>query len=345
MCSSLAQVKRAYRKKRGRGGRGLPGGGGAHDGAHVSPWRKFVHTSPRFELFVVALAFQGVAESTSATFANEQCGTLWRGVAAAVFLAYPVGFLYYVHTAVSKKVRHEHRAALVRENGYNRWRDQPPMHAAHGLGARGGRYYSGFVDAYGYLFEARSPSSSRDSVFSVRMTHFSSSPASIAPSSSSQDFKDTAHAVHCLSAMLLHRLLIGAIIGGMHAKSKLDDATVAQVEGELVDEEVNGSVLQTSLLICVSGFLLGYIVYVRPYLVPLANFFEALIVLAQVICLFMNFFFIDEGGVFGIELRPEVAARVIYYTMMTSVACLLLRMIAVMLPTPVMILQRTFFVN
>ena len=43
------------------------------------------------------------------------------------------------------------------------------------------------------------------------MTHFSSSPASIAPSSSSQDFKDTAHAVHCLSAMLLHRLLIGAI--------------------------------------------------------------------------------------------------------------------------------------
>ena len=133
--------------------------------------------------------------------------------------------------------------------------------------------------------------------------------------------------------MLLHRLLIGAIIGGMHARSKLDDATVAQVEGELVDEEVNGSVLQTSLLICVSGFLLGYIVYVRPYLVPLANFFEALIVLAQVICLFMNFFFIDEGGVFGIELRPEVAARVIYYTMMTSVACLLLRMIAVMLPT------------
>ena len=60
-----------------------------------------------------------------------------------------------------------------------------------------------------------------------------------------QDYADTPHAVHCLSALLAHRLLVGVFVGAGGAS---DD----------------GGEAQAWCLIAASAALLAYVVAVRP---------------------------------------------------------------------------------
>ena len=103
--------------------------------------------------------------------------------------------------------------------------------------------------------------------------------------------------------------------------------------------------------------MLLYICVVRPFMVPLANMFEGLVVLSQLACVGLNLWLISDDcsvievdGVYdsyacrvaGIALAPEAAGQAMSRLMMMTLVFLGLRFVAVMLPTwPVVVLRNT----
>ena len=116
----------------------------------------------------------------------------------------------------------------------------------------------------------------------------------------SQDYKNDSASLFCMSALLLHRLLIGVFLGALQSTPEPDD--------------VDTRYLQTSCLVVVTIALLGYVVCVRPYHVPCANFWEALVIASQVACLSRNFWFLaDDKTVGGVQIKDQEAANAVYY--------------------------------
>ena len=136
-----------------------------------------------------------------------------------------------------------------------------------------------------------------------------------------QHYKNTPAALFCLVVRMAHQVAIGVFIGAMASRADPDDKENRR--------------RQTVGLVVSSVLYLLYIVGVRPYHVLLANVFEAVAVLAQIVVLSRNFWFLDADSEVGgvvIEDSAEVAMS-IYYVMLISIVCMLLRVIAVMTPT------------
>ena len=131
-----------------------------------------------------------------------------------------------------------------------------------------------------------------------------------------------------MACLLLHRLLIGVFVGGMQASPDADD--------------LRARYAQTTCLVVASLAFLAYIVCVRPFAVPCANFFEAMVIIATTACLSRNYWFLQEDRtLLGVRLGDVEAANAVYWIMLASVVCMCLRLVAVMLP--VKILQKTLF--
>ena len=123
-------------------------------------------------------------------------------------------------------------------------------------------------------------------------------------------------------AVLAHRLLIGVFIGAMASRADPEDKANRR--------------RQTACLVAVSTCFLMYIIIIRPYHVPLANFFEAVVLMCQIAVVSRNFWFLDaDESIGGVEVSENSvqAANTIYYIMLISIACMLLRVVAVMIPT------------
>ena len=75
---------------------------------------------------------------------------------------------------------------------------------------------------------------------------------------------------------------------------------------------------------------------------PIANVFEALVALSQFCCVGMNVWFL-HGTALGVTMTPEEAAGYMHALMLVSIIAMLLRFLSVMAPSPVEILQNTFF--
>ena len=114
-------------------------------------------------------------------------------------------------------------------------------------------------------------------------------------------------------------LLIGVFVGGLQATPDADDRDTRYLQ-------------TTCLVLCSVAFLL-YLIVVRPFAVPVANFFESLVVCAQIACLSRNYWFIKpDRTVLGVTADERSAASAIYYIILVSVIAMLLRLVAVMLP-------------
>ena len=121
-----------------------------------------------------------------------------------------------------------------------------------------------------------------------------------------------------MSALLLHRLLIGVFLGTMDSRPDPDDVDTRHA--------------QTTCLVVITVVLLVYVVCCRPYHVAVANFFEALVITAQLACLSRNFWFLSaDRTVAGVELGDVEAANAVYWIMMGSLVAMLLRLVSVML--------------
>ena len=121
-----------------------------------------------------------------------------------------------------------------------------------------------------------------------------------------------------MSVLLLHRLLIGVFLGTMQATPAPDDVDTRH--------------LQTTCLVVITIALLLYVICCRPYHVVWANFFEGLVICAQLACLTRNYFFLAEDKtVGGVKIGDREAANGIYWIMMICIGAMLLRLIAVRL--------------
>ena len=176
--------------------------------------------------------------------------TAVRLFAGIIFVAWPVGFLIYTTNFLRIKVRHQHRADLIKDKdrtgNYWRWVDMPPPVGAE-LQARRDKlrhhFHSGFVSQHGALFE---------------------------------DFKRQGSALYAIPVLLLSRLCVGVLTG----VAKMPDS----------DTKTKQSVCLVSIFL----LLLGYMAWVRPFLVPIANACECVVVLGQLITVFLGFWLLAE---------------------------------------------------
>ena len=98
------------------------------------------------------LAYQGMAESSSAVIGNQSESNIVVVAIAWAFFGSVVLFgCYFVGSFVHKKVWREHRAVLRRDSKTNilQWQDAPSSMSNRAAGAN---FYSGFVDKYGAMF-------------------------------------------------------------------------------------------------------------------------------------------------------------------------------------------------
>ena len=137
---------------------------------------------PRVEILIYFLAFQGLAQSTSAVISSTDEGrsTVARALAFIFFVAVVVGGLVWVVYFVHLKIDRERRAIyqLDKETGFCRWRDSPPSTDKM-------KKYTGFCDRYGAMFEDY------------------------------RGGRDTSAAKFTFAALLTYRLLLGVFIGAM----------------------------------------------------------------------------------------------------------------------------------
>lgn len=121
---------------------------------------QFVFTWPRLELYLLFFSVQSIAQRCAFAVASPATSTAYKVGAVILFLVWPVGFTLWVSRTLQTKLIHEKRATLVRKDkrtgGFLRWIDNtaPTLHAAKRKGSTG---YTGFVDAYGPLFEDMTP--------------------------------------------------------------------------------------------------------------------------------------------------------------------------------------------
>lgn len=254
---------------------------------------RFSHTWPRFEFYLLALAQQTLAQRCAfAMSAGAATSDAKKVGAALMFLAWPVGFTYYVYRLLHRKLVDEKRATLVRQDkrhgGFLVWVDNPPMETSGGHAAAS-VFFSGFVARYGATFE---------------------------------DMKERAVGT-AMPVFLVQRVLVGVAIG------------TVQVGGGLSGG--GGTQRHVAVLAALFFALTCWLAYVRPFLVPLANFFEGLVALSQCACVLLNLWISpDDTGsttVLGVTMSAESAARHMNVLMMVALGAMILRYVSVYLPT------------
>ena len=153
--------------------------------------------------------------------------------------------------------------------------------------------------------------------------------------------RDTPAALFCKPAKMMYYFCLGLLIGAMGARPAPDQHDARH--------------RQTSLLAaCCASYLL-YVVVVRPYIILLANLFEALNVCVLIACLSRYYVFMNEnagdvhdgtGHAFEASGHDAVrAANVLYYLMLMSVALSFLRLLFVTAPTVLHVRSLTRFVT
>ena len=129
-----------------------------------------------------------------------------------------------------------------------------------------------------------------------------------------EDF--TASKVNGLVVYLAHRALVGIVIG---ANAGTDLAAARR--------QVLG------LMALFLAFAV-YLIKVKPFLVPIANWLEASVAIMQMMCVMLNLWLLAEDHtVLGIEMSPAGAAGGMQWLMIAAMTLLLLRFVAVMMPT------------
>ena len=114
----------------------------------------FATTWPRLEIYILVLSYQTIAQTCTFTVLSDGRGTGVRLFAAAIFLLWPVGFLYFAATFIRIRVLKQRRACPVvdrnRTGGFLRWVDWPPPVGEHVMAKhRHKTYTSGFVAQHG----------------------------------------------------------------------------------------------------------------------------------------------------------------------------------------------------
>ena len=140
-----------------------------------------------------------------------------------------------------------------------------------------------------------------------------------------EDMKSDKKSVYALPVFLFHRLLLGITVGTTFSPN------------------AQACRRQIFALIGIYASLLLYICVVRPFMVPLANLFEGLVVTGQMVCVSLNLWLLSDDcdaltgsyvcRVAGIALAPEDAGKAMNKLMMYTLVFMGLRFVAVMLPT------------
>ena len=131
-----------------------------------------------------------------------------------------------------------------------------------------------------------------------------------------QDFKNKPGAIYAIVVILGHRLCVGMIVGTTIAPDR--DASYRQVWA----------------LMLVFAALLTYLTVVRPFIVPAANFFEGLVCLMQGVAVSLNLWLLaDDKTVLGLTMSEQEVANHIHRLMLCSLVFMVLRFVAVMIPS------------
>ena len=124
---------------------------------------------------------------------------------------------------------------------------------------------------------------------------------------STQDFKATRP--YTVPIMLACKLAVGCIVGATYLPNRAS------------------SLRQVAALMAVFAFMFFYMACHRPYLVPAANVFEAVVALAQFCCVGLNVWFLHRTAL-GVTMAPEEAAGYMHALMLISIIAMLLRFVA-----------------
>jgi len=151
--------------------------------------------------------------------------------------------VYFIRT----KITHHGRAVIVRDrNNFLQWQDMPPKRLKH-LHARLHRLVShqnSFRHDLDHEGEDKRKSRKEKNYYSG----FVASNGAVF-----ENFRDAPAAIYCMSWLLMHRLAVGTIVG-------------ASVTPDPVSTNRQLYALMTMFFI-----FLSYIIYVRPFIVPLAR--------------------------------------------------------------------------
>ena len=123
--------------------------------------RQFVLCWRDPQVYIAVLSYQTLAQTCTFTVLSTGRSTGVRLFAAAMFVLWPVGFLYYAVTFIRIKLVKQRRANPIqdreRTGGFTRWVDWPPPVGERAMKQRSRHFTSGFVAQHGALFEARVP--------------------------------------------------------------------------------------------------------------------------------------------------------------------------------------------
>ena len=206
--------------------------------------KQFAFSWPRYEMYLLALAQESLAQRCAFAMASPSTSTAYKVGGAFIMLCWPVAYTIYVYRTLQRKLVKEQRAHLVRKTkklgGYLRWVDRPPP-VEEAL-MRQKFYFSGFVDGYGKSFTAQHfvlLSMMCSWVFVLAGCLF-------------EDF--TPKSIdHAMPVLLLHRMLVGIGVG----MTVMPTPTEAQI-----------NIVALSLLFLA---LVVYIAIAQPFIVPMAS--------------------------------------------------------------------------
>ena len=132
-----------------------------------------------------------------------------------------------------------------------------------------------------------------------------------------EDFRAAKGRVYSVVVFLVCNVLVGTIVGGTLVT---DVATVRH---------------QVIALAVVHALRFAWLVAARPFLVPAANWLEAVSTLCQIVCVVANVWAlppVDCAAARAAWLTPAQACRLIYWTMLASLVLLALRVVAMSVP-------------
>ena len=132
-----------------------------------------------------------------------------------------------------------------------------------------------------------------------------------------EDIKNTKAALFFTPVMFTHRLLVGLSIG----------AGAAQRGHDVGDRQ-----RQALCLFAVSFAYFGYIMYVKPFHVPCANYMEAIVAACSLVILVLLFFIAEESQDGESTSAGTWKAEALFWVMISSVAAMVLRVVALCLP-------------
>ena len=132
-----------------------------------------------------------------------------------------------------------------------------------------------------------------------------------------EDFCSSRGRVYAVVVLLVCNVCVGLVVGGTIVT---DLATVTN---------------QVAALTLLFGLRLGWLVFAQPFLVPCANLLEALSTACQVACVLANLWILPAENCEEERARamtPAQAQELIYWTMLSAVALMVLRVVAMSVP-------------